>query len=131
MSHKARQPPAAVEPPPEPEQIPTFHQFAEEWWIRNERQFSENTQLDYRWRLESHLLPFYKDHRLDAITFDLVEHYIAGKLAEDDPLSPRSINMTATLLAAILEGAVERELIARNPAKGRGRRVRERAPRRS
>ncbi len=125
------QPPSATEPPPEPEPIPTFHQFAEEWWVRNERQFAENTQLDYRWRLESHLLPFFKDHRLDAITFDLVERYIAGKLAEDKPLSPRSINMTVTLLAAILEGAVERELIARNPAKGRGRRVRERAPRRS
>jgi integrase len=70
-------------------------------------------------------------HPLDAITFDRVERYIASKLAEDKPLSPRSINMTVMLLAAILEGAVERELIARNPARGRGRRVRERAPRRS
>ena len=34
---------------------------------------------------------------------------IATKLAEDDPLSARSINMTLTLMAAILEGAVERE----------------------
>jgi len=33
------------------------------------------------------------------------------------PLSPRSINMTVVLLAAVLEGAVERELIPRNPAK--------------
>src|SRR5580704_12879851 len=114
------QPPVAIEPRPEPEPIPTFHHFAEEWWIRNERQFAENTQLDYRWRLESHLLPFFKDYRLDAITFDLVERYVAGKLAEDKALSPRSINMAVTLLAAILEGAVERELIARNPAKGRG-----------
>lgn len=40
-------------------------------------------------------------------------------------------NMTVILLGAILEGAVERELIARNPARGRGRRVRERTPRRS
>lgn len=39
--------------------------------------------------------------------------------------------MTVTPLAAILEGAVERELIPRNPARGRKRRVRERAPRRS
>jgi integrase len=39
--------------------------------------------------------------------------------------------MTVTLLGAILEGAVERELIPRNPARGRGRRVRQRAPRRS
>ncbi len=36
--------------------------------------------------------------------------------------------MTVTLLGAILESALERELIGRNPARGRGRRVRERAP---
>jgi integrase len=124
-------PRAGVETPPEPEPVPTFHQYAEEWWVRNERRLAQKTREDYRWRLESHLLPFFKDRRLDAITFDLVERYIASKLAEDKPLSPRSINMTVTLLAAILEGAVERALIVRNPAKGRGRRVRERAPRRS
>jgi integrase len=39
--------------------------------------------------------------------------------------------MTMTLLGAILEGAVERETIPRNPARGRGRRVRERMPHRS
>jgi integrase len=125
------QPPTPAEPPADPDPIPTFHQYAEEWWLRNERRLAQKTREDYRWRLESHLLPYFKDHPLDAITFDLVERYIASKLAEDKPLSPRSINMTVTLLAAILEGAVERELIARNPAKGRGRRVRERAPRRS
>src|SRR5205807_4012718 len=59
------------------------------------------------------------------------EGYIAAKLAEEKPLSARSINMTVTLLGAILESAVERELIGRNPARGRGRRVRERAPQRS
>ena len=69
--------------------------------------------------------------RLDAITFDTVERYIAAKLAATPPLSARSVNMTVTLLAAILESAVERELIDRNPAKGKGRRVRERTPRRS
>jgi hypothetical protein len=42
-----------------------------------------------------------------------VERYIAAKLAEDDSLSARSINMTVILLGAILEGAVERELIVR------------------
>jgi site-specific recombinase XerC len=78
-----------------------------------------------------HLLPFFAETRLEEITFDLVERYIAAKLAEREPLSARSINMTVTLLGAILEGAVERELIPRNPARGRGRRVRERAPRRS
>jgi integrase len=124
-------PPAGVQAPPEPEPIPTFHQYAEEWWVRYERQIAENTRANYRWRLQSHLLPYFADHRLDAITFDTVERYIAAKLAEPEPLSARTINMTVTLLSAILEGAVERELIPRNPAKGKGRRVRERAPRRS
>jgi integrase len=122
---------ADVEAPPEPDPIPTFHQYAEEWWVRYERQIAEATRANYRWRLQSHLLPYFADDRLDAITFDTVERYIAAKLAEPEPLSARTINMTVTLLSAILEGAVERELIPRNPAKGKGRRVRERAPRRS
>lgn len=111
--------------------MPTFHQFAEQWWLRHEKQITAGTRADYRRRLERHLIPFFGEIHLDRITFDTVERYIAIKLAEDRPLSPRSINMTVTLLAAILERAVERELIARNPAKGKGRRVRERAPRRS
>lgn len=101
-------------------EMPTFHEYAEDWWLRHERHFRPRTQSDYRWRLEKHLLPFFKDHPLDAITFDTVERYIAAKLAEDNPLSARSINMTVILLGAILEGAVERELIARNPARGEG-----------
>jgi integrase len=112
-------------------EIPTFHGFAEEWWVRNEKQLAPTTRLDYRWRLEVHLVPFFGEMRLDGITFDAVEKYIAAKLGEEKPLSARSINMTVTLLGAILERAVERELIGRNPARGRGRRVRERAPQRS
>jgi integrase len=121
--------PAMVESP-ESAPVPTFHEFAEEWWVRNEKRFAAKTSTDYRWRL-AHLLPHFAELPLDAITFDTVERYIAAKLAEDDPLSSRSINMTVILLGAILESAVERELIARNPAKGKGRRVRERAPSRS
>jgi integrase len=124
-------PPAAIEPPRETEPVPTFHEFAEEWWTRHEGQITEGTQADYRGRLERHLIPWFGELPLDAITFDTVERYIAAKLADDDPLSARSINMQVTLLAAILERAVERELIVRNPAKGKGRRVRERAPVRS
>jgi integrase len=124
-------PARVADTPHEPEPLPTFHEYAEDWWLRHERHLRPKTQSDYRWRLEKHLLPFFKDHALGDITFDTVERYIAAKLAEHDPLSARSINMTVILLGAIFEGAVERELISRNPAKGRGRRVRERTPRRS
>ncbi len=125
------QPPRDTVTPDEPALLPSFHEYAEEWWLRNERRFAESTRLDYRWRLEAHLLPHFKDLRLDEIAFDQVEDYIAVKLAGEKPLSARSINMTLTLMAAILETAIERDLIARNPTVGKRRRVRERTPRRS
>ncbi len=128
---RGRWKPAAVEAPPEPTPVPTFGVFAMEWWALTKDQLAPSTQADYWWRLTVHLAKYFNELRLDAITFDTVERYIAAKLAEDDPLSARSINMTVTLLGAILERAVERELIGRNPAKGKGRRVRERAPTRS
>lgn len=60
-----------------------------------------------------------------------VEQYAASKLAEGRPLSARSVNATITLLAQILEAAADRDLIGRNPARGRGRKVRERPPART
>jgi integrase len=123
--------PQVVEPPPEPTQIPLFHEFAEETWTRMEGQLAESTRADYRWRLQVHLLPFFKDYPVNKIDFDAIERYIAEKLAEDDPLSPRSINMTVTLLGAFLERAVKRKLIEYNAAKDKDLRVKERAPARS
>jgi integrase len=124
-------PPKAIEPPAEPVAVQTFHAFAEEWWTLRKGQLSANTQADYWWRLTVHLLPYFGPMALDAITFDTVERYIAAKLAEDAPLSARSINMTVTLLAAILERAHKRKLIDGNHAKDRDLRVPERAPTRS
>ncbi|MHB1538999.1 MAG: tyrosine-type recombinase/integrase [Solirubrobacteraceae bacterium] len=119
-------PPATVEPPPEAEPVPSFHEFAEEWWTLREGQLAPKTRADYRWRLQVHLLPFFTDYRLDAITFDAIERYTAAKLAEDDPVSARSINMTVTLLGAILERARKRKLIEHNPARDKDLRVKQR-----
>ncbi|MHB1809225.1 MAG: tyrosine-type recombinase/integrase [Solirubrobacteraceae bacterium] len=124
-------PPATAQPPPEIEPTPTFHEFAEEWWTLRVAQFAPSTLEDYGWRLQVHLIPYFGEMPLDAISFDTVERYIAAKLAAESPLAPRSINMTLVLLAAVMESALERELIARNPAKGKARRVRERTPPRS
>jgi integrase len=76
-------------------------------------------------------IPYFGEIRLDAITFDTVERYIAAKLGEEDALSARSINMTRTLLATILERARKRRLIEQNHARDRDLRVREHAPRRT
>lgn len=119
----------APEPAPDPGDV-TFHELAEQWWIEREHELRGTTQADYRWRLENHLLPFFGAQRVDRITIADVDRYKASKLAADEPLSPASINKTLTLLAAILDVAEERQMIARNPAKGSRRRVRAPKPRR-
>ncbi len=155
-------PPVAVEPPPEPTTVPSFHEFADEWWTLTKGRYMPRTAEDYQWRLSTHLLPWFGELPLDRITYTIVERYIAEKLAENEEirtaaaagepimeeivdrkgrtyirpaqqLGARGLNMTLVLLAAILERAVERwpEQIPRNPAKGKGRRVHERAPQRS
>ena len=124
-------PPTTIEAPPEQTTVPTFHEFAEEWWTLAKDQLAPSTQADYWWRLTVHLVPYFGEMPLNAIDFEKIERYIATKLAEHDPLSPRSINMTLTLLGAILERATKRKLIEGNPAKDKDLRAKERAPVRS
>ena len=106
--------------------------------------------VDYRWRLTNHLLPYFAEHRLSQITIEEVDRYRQRKIAEREkvkrmaeaarargerygqrPLSNSSINMTITLLAAILESAVEYRHLAANPARGRRRRLKQPEPTRT
>jgi integrase len=138
--------------PPEPEQDPTFHEFATRWFNSAQGEWRAKTRLDYEWQLSGHLLPFFKDYRLSQITIAEVDRYRHTKLIEADavrkaksegkplideyvdragrthrrprrPLSATSINKTITRLGQILELAVEYEHIQSNPAKGRRRRL--------
>lgn len=144
-------------PAPEPErssaEIPTFHEFASEWFEGISPELRERTRVDYRWRLSSHLLPYFADHRLSAITVEEVDRYRRAKVRESKemesarqkqlalpkakrtrvprPLSNGSINKTIRLLAAILEQAVEYGYLDRNPARGRKRLLKESKPPRS
>src|SRR4051812_1140008 len=78
-------------PSPIPELEPTFHEYAERWWLEKERELGKATHADYRWRLERPLIPFFGEHLLSRITIAEVDRYKAAKLAEDDALSPSSI----------------------------------------
>ncbi|HEY0316889.1 MAG TPA: site-specific integrase [Solirubrobacterales bacterium] len=142
--------PATVEAPAE---VPTFHEFASEWFDGAAGGWKERTRVDYRWRLTDHLLPYFAKHRLSAITVEEVDRYRHGKVRESKtlaktradqlalpeserkrlprPLSNGSINKTIRLLAVILEQAVEYGYLERNPAKGRKRLLRESKPSRS
>jgi len=129
--------PPVVEVVQAPREVPTFHVFASEWFERQKVEggrrgggLSEAGKADLEWRLSNHLLPVFASRRLDQITVEDVDRYRLGKVREGK-LGVTSINKTLTTLATILEAAVEYELIDRNPARGRRRRLPAVAPRRS
>ncbi|HTU78346.1 MAG TPA: site-specific integrase [Solirubrobacteraceae bacterium] len=126
--------PAVVEAP---RTMPTFHEFASEWFerqtIEGGRQgkgLAPKGREDLQWRLSNHLLPAFASQRLDQISVEDVDRYRLAKV-RDGKLGVTSINKTLTTLAAILDAAVEYELIDRNPARGRRRRLPAAAPRRT
>ncbi|HEX3242842.1 MAG TPA: site-specific integrase [Solirubrobacterales bacterium] len=122
--------PPAPEPVEAPTEVPTFHEFASEWLAAKESELKPKTITDYKWALELHLLPFFKDYRLTDIGVEDVDRYRAGKLKEGK-LAPNAVNKTITRLAQVLEVAQEYGHIERNPAKGRRRRAKATKPKRS
>jgi integrase len=110
--------------------VPTFHEFAEEWFEANRHGWAPRTESDYRWALTYHLLPHFKDRRLDEITAEEVDRYRGAKLQEGR-IAPAQINKTLKRLSQILELAEEYGYIERNQARGRRRRAKAPKPRRS
>ena len=117
---RGRWKPAAPVAATEPISVPTFHEYAEEWWLLHKDQWRPATVTDYRWRLEGHLLPVFAALPLDQIDVGDVDRYKATKLAEA-VLSPPTINQTLVLLAAILEHARRRRIIVHNAARDAGK----------
>jgi integrase len=146
-------PPAREPEPTEDRPEPTFHEFATDWLEAREPELRDRTRVDYRWRLSSHLLPYFASMQLSAITVEEVDRYRQAKVRERTaleetraqelakpeadreqlprPMSNGSINKTIRLLAAILEQAVEYGYLDRNSAQGRKRLLRESKPQRS
>lgn len=128
--------PAQPEQESERSTDPTFHQFASEWLDAKRHELRPSTEVDYRWQLVNHLLPYFADKRLSQITVAEVDRYKTAKLRESEeiaerlkvgtprmidgvdhrgreysrperPLSKTSINKTITRLGQILEMAVQ------------------------
>jgi integrase len=113
--------------PPDPEAVqpqecPTFHQFATDWFEANKPGWAERTIADYQWALSHHLLPHFAKHRLTEITIEEVDRYRAAMLAGGEA-GAGAINKTLKRLSQILEVAEEYGHIDRNPARGKRRRV--------
>ncbi len=107
--------------PIEPTREQTFHEFASAWLDSIRKQIRPGTVIDYENQLRVHLLPFFEHHLLSQITVAEVDRYREHKISER-VLGATSINKTITRLGQILEVAVEREVIERNPAKVGGKR---------
>jgi integrase len=130
-------------PAEEPRPEPTFHEFASEWFEQRRHEVRPSTVEAVQWRLSYVLLPFFASHRLSQITPREVDRYRQAQVQARDrlrtlrdtqaalpvaererlsrPLSNSTINRTIALLGQILELAVEYDLIAANPARGRRR----------
>ncbi len=98
----------------------TVRATAYRWWQRRKTELADNTELDYKWRLDHALRHLGNDvtAELDARRVDDFRQQLVGR-----GLSPRSVNMVLDLLAQILDDAVEYGLLDANPARGRRRRM--------
>ena len=151
-------PPAPVEPISAPAEIPTFHEYASLWLQRKidgvtgDRPIATATAKHYRSALSVHLLPYFARHRLDAIDRRACLDFKTTKIREASelryaleagadlrdqrnrrlvPIGPSQLRKLISVLAMILDDAIEDELIDRNPARGKRMRVRIPKPRRT
>jgi integrase len=131
-------PPEEREPEPEPHVVPTFHEFASEWFEqlvqeggRHGDGLAERSIRDLRdWRLREHVLPFFADFQLDAIKVEDMDRFRAN-LKREGRLSNASINKMIATVAAVMEQAVEYGHASSNPAKGRRRKLPTTRPKRT
>jgi integrase len=136
-------PPSSAPVAERPAEDPQFWMFAREWFDRREADsLDPDTIADFEWSLK-HLV-WFGHHRLSEITAAEIDRYTAAKTQERQALEkqaakgekvPRalsnsSINHTLRHLAQILDVAVDRELIASNPAANRRRRLKAERPKR-
>lgn len=138
--------------------VPSFHEYSSQWLqaridgVTGEKPIRPTTAAKYRWRIESHLLPFFASYRLHEIDRDLCLAFKAHLLRQSrelresieagadirdrngrrvKPLSPASMRMVTDGLVAILDDAVEDGHIDSNPARGRRMRIKVPKPRRT
>jgi integrase len=138
--------------------VPTFLEYSSRWLqaridgVIDEKPIRPNTAAKYRWRIESHMLPFLASHRLDQIDRDLCLAFKARLLKQSrelreaidagaeirdrngrriKPLGPASIRSVIDGLVAILDDAIEDGYIDSNPAQGKRMRIKAPKPKRT
>jgi integrase len=106
----------------------TFAQYIDRWLEDQRPRLEGSTFSDYEVNVRKRLKPFFGEHRLTAITPQLIRSYV-GQLASAGKLSPKTINNSIGVLSVALGHAEEDGLIARNPVSTRrGARTRIKLP---
>jgi integrase len=96
-----------------------LEEFASEWYGRRENAPLRPKTLEHlRWCLTDHLLPTFRAYPLDRIDAEAIDAFTARK--RRGGLSATSCNRLVRVLAAILEDAVEYDLIGRNRRRASG-----------
>jgi integrase len=134
-------------------EMPIFHEYSSYWLkaklegLIGKKPITKGTHDGYLSMLRQHLLPFFGRYRLDEIDDDLCAEFRKHKIQEAHelkealdagadlrgernrkikPLGPASIQGLITLLAEILQEALEDKWIPANP--GRGKRLKLHVP---
>ena len=105
-----------------------FDEYAGEWLRRARvRNLAPNTVAAYEDAVLHHLLPFFRQTHLGAITRRDVDRFLVeeregktrrGRKGQRVPISARTVNAALMVLKFMLREAVEQELIVSNPAAG-------------
>jgi integrase len=117
------------------DQEETIHETLSRWWAGKRPDISDGTAEDYEWRLGL-LLGFDPEQRtadIGASWINALRADLAARKSKNDggTLSPRSVNMALTTMAAALDVAVDDGLLPANPARGPRRRMKASKPARS
>lgn len=103
----------------------TFAALAEEWLAAGvlQRDWSHNTEVDYRSVLRRHLLPAFGELRVESVSASRIEAW-RNALVRERGLSRRNVNKIHATLHGVLEYAREHHELRENPA-ARVRKLRE------
>jgi integrase len=94
--------------------VPTFKEAAGKWFETRETNCKPGTVENYRYLLDSHVLPVFGPMRLDEITREEVEAFVAGK--KKAGLSPRSIRLMLATMRPVFKRANRDGILSVNPA---------------
>jgi len=96
---------------------PAFKEYADKWlngYVSNN--LRESTYVEYEGILRNHVLPIFKEKKIDSITRGDIRDFLLQK--HIDGLSQSRVFLFKDVLSGVFNYAVDEELIKTNPTRG-------------